>query len=80
MESDSIEKQREGETLCASPYTKLFDVFHRSGLRVRGRLADEGYGDYVYLNIDNEGNIEDADEMKNGIEQFFDNDSDDELW
>lgn len=34
-------------------------------------LEDSGYGDYVYLNIDNEGNIEHANIMRNNIIYYF---------
>lgn len=34
-------------------------------------LEDSGYGDYVYLNIDNEGNIEHADRMRAWIKDYF---------
>ncbi len=34
-------------------------------------LEDSGYGDYVYLNIDNEGNIEHADRMRARIKDYF---------
>ena len=40
-------------------------------------LEDSGYGDYVLLNIDNHGNIENADIMRNGIREYFDNISED---
>lgn len=34
-------------------------------------LEDEGYGDYVCINIDNEGNIEHSDIMRSRIEEYF---------
>lgn len=34
-------------------------------------LEDEGYGDYVYLNIDGNGNIEHADWMRDRIANYF---------
>jgi len=34
-------------------------------------LEDDGFGDYVYLNIDNQGNIEHFDIMKKRIEKYF---------
>lgn len=34
-------------------------------------LEDSGYGDYVYLNIDNKGNIEHADVMLRRIKEYF---------
>ena len=38
-------------------------------------IGDEGYGDYVYLDIDGDGNIKDFDTMKKEIIMFFmDND------
>ena len=36
-------------------------------------IEDEGYGDYVYLNIDGEGNIEHFDTMKSKIKNYFEN-------
>lgn len=35
-------------------------------------IEDDGWGDYVYLNIDNQGNIEHFDIMKEKIEEYFD--------
>lgn len=34
-------------------------------------LEDSGYGDYVYLNIDNDGNIEHAHKMRAWIKDYF---------
>lgn len=34
-------------------------------------IGDHGYGDYVYLDIDGNGNIIDFGEMKEKIEEFF---------
>jgi hypothetical protein len=34
-------------------------------------LEDEGFGDYVYLNIDGEGNIEHFELMKERIKDYF---------
>ena len=36
-------------------------------------LEDEGYGDYVYLNINGEGIIEHFERMKKLIEEYFEN-------
>jgi len=36
-------------------------------------LEDEGYGDYVYLNINGEGTIEHFERMKKLIEEYFEN-------
>ena len=41
-------------------------------------LEDEGYGDYVYLNIDGDGNIEHADWMRDRIATYFNNMNKDE--
>ena len=35
-------------------------------------IEDDGWGDYVYLNIDNQGNIEHFDIMKEKIKEYFD--------
>lgn len=34
-------------------------------------IGDHGYGDYVYLNIDGNGKIENFEEMKSKIEEYF---------
>ena len=34
-------------------------------------LEDEGYGDYVYLNINGDGTIEHFEKMKKLIEEYF---------
>ena len=36
-------------------------------------LEDEGYGDYVYLNINGDGTIEHFERMKKLIEEYFEN-------
>lgn len=36
-------------------------------------LEDEGYGDYVYLNINGDGTIEHFERMKEYIEEYFEN-------
>ena len=36
-------------------------------------IEDEGYGDYVYIDIDGDGNIKHFDKMKEGIQDYFDN-------
>lgn len=36
-------------------------------------LEDDGYGDYVYLNINGDGTIDNADIMRKRIERFFAN-------
>lgn len=36
-------------------------------------IEDDGYGDYVYINIDGDGRIEHFDEMITRIENYFDN-------
>ena len=36
-------------------------------------IEDRGYGDYVYININGDGSIENFNEMKDEIEYYFDN-------
>ena len=36
-------------------------------------LEDDGYGDYVYIDIDGDGKIEHFDQMKEDIRYYFDN-------
>ena len=38
-------------------------------------LEDDGYGDYVYIDVDSEGNIHNFDLMKKEIQRFFDDNS-----
>lgn len=36
-------------------------------------IGDSGYGDYVYIHINSDGSITDFNEMKSGIEDYFNN-------
>jgi len=36
-------------------------------------MEDEGYGDYVYLNINGDGTIEHFERMKKLIKEYFEN-------
>lgn len=40
-------------------------------------IEDSGYGDYVCINIDGDGNIENFDKMKRRIEEFFEEHNED---
>lgn len=48
--------------------TKEYDQYYVPNFLA---IEDSGYGDYVYINIDGEGNIEHFDEMKGEIEDYF---------
>ena len=43
----------------------------RIWLTIPNCLEDEGYGDYVYLNINGDGTIEHFENMKKLIEEYF---------
>lgn len=49
--------------------TDKYDQYYVPGFL---SLEDNGYGDYVYLNIDNKGNIEHAEDMRDEIRYYFD--------
>ena len=49
--------------------TKEYDQYYVPGFL---SLEDDGYGDYVYIDVDSEGNIHNFDLMKKEIQRFFD--------